>query len=883
MPLRKNIGSGKYIIESVISDEIDDNLDEYITLKLRNRLTYKMFDDSIEKPLQIGDELTNFDGTGKVVITKVNPSQSTIVVRVVNGEYLNFLGTDSYDTNNDTDIHDLSKLRFYSSVNFNDDKYVKVPLEEDQYVFIAIAPVNSRMNIQGSWGKGLIINAFELRNGDNEFNTYYNDNVKNIGDTLFEMTSMITSPITSLSQDQFNHLTTVSPNINADILSVMQINRHLNNSDTVRNIREAYNQKKTAETQLSEVQTKINDISAKLSSISFDDTHGIRQTYTSQLTSLNDQKNNLLTVINNAINTISTNVNSSEIPIENAKYRIRGFYRPNFSEFNGLDLNSHVIGLNVQYRYKSKSSTFGNAVSMSDGENNTYIYSDWNVLNTFNRSKIAACNNGVYSYTYESNNENVNEPSFNQIDIPISQGETVDIRVKVIYDFGQPYITMTSGWSNIINIEFPNEFNKDVSVLTIIEENNNDIETNRFNNILETTGINTHINDMLIDQNVTYYHKPDNISSGFYTAERRIIPLKDKLVSLSNDIASLKSDIEGANNTCKVSISIGDEDTLLYSDRENIITLASYNSFAGLTADVVSVVGNTTNLNTNIIKNVNNNITTNKLVNGVYTMANNKISTMLNISIINTGDTAMKLYSLFPGNRSVVINNSSSRFVNKNDYSSKDNNGVNGGVWFKYAGITKPIVTCTTCDSPIPEKTTIDEVEKDKFKLNKLELVSLQTQNQFITFRINDPWTGNNYYESGEKLNVNNLQSLDRIESIADNSANTSMVIYPYISSKYGLCIDSDDIRSYTVINPGEEIIIPMYCEYCINDNNYIEKTVSFDLRTSLYQDPINYTFTVVAKSENTLEDKLTSSNKKNILDRLKSTIRYNTTVKAVK
>ena len=142
-----------------------------------------------------------------------------------------------------------------------------------------------------------------------------------------------------------------------------------------------------------------------------------------------------------------------------------------------------------------------------------------------------------------------------------------------------PYINMSSSWSDIVNIEFPIEYTKDVAVLTIIEENNNDIETNRFNSILETSGINTHINDALVDQNITYYHKSDNIASGFYTEERKVIPLKDKLQTMSNDIAILKSDILGTEGNYQVNAILGDENITLYSDRENTITLEAYNNF----------------------------------------------------------------------------------------------------------------------------------------------------------------------------------------------------------------------------------------------------------------------------------------------------------------
>ena len=829
VPIRKNIGSSTYVIESVLSDNINDNLEEFITLKLRNdlqdsslnnKLTYKLFDETIEKSLKVGDELINYDGSGKVVITEIRQASNIIVVKVVNGEYLNFVGTASYDTNNDTDIHYLSKLRFYSPVDFEKDKYVKIPLEEDKYVFVAIAAVNSRMNVQSSWGSGLIIDTHSLKNElDINFKDYYDSNVKNIGDTLFEMTSMITAPITELTNDDFKKYTSAKPELNTDIIKVMQINKHLNNSDTVKNIRDAYNQKKLAQTQLSEVQTKINIINEQLSSISFDDVTGTRSLYTAQLTKLNEQKNELLKTINNAIDSISLSVNSAEIPIENAKYRIRGFYMPNFDD----EINSHIIGIQLQYRYKNTSSEIGNATSLSGLDGKTYIYSDWNLMNSFNKSKIANFENGSFRYDYEVSNEDKNEPSYNQIDIPISQGESVDIRIKVVYDFGQPYIKMTSDWSDILNIEFPDEFTKDVPVLTIIEENNNDIETNRFENILVNKGINNHIDDMIVDQTTTYYHKPDSIASGFYTAERRVIPLKDKLLSMSNDIAAIKNDITGANGICRVSLAIGENDTMIYSDRENTITLEAYNNF----------------------------VVTNGDIDGNYVLNDGVISTIINIVISNTGSTALKLYSLFPGNRDILINDTITKAYNKDNYSlNKIENDIKNkfGILYKYQNQTE-----------------------DKL---------YQTQNQFVTFRRNDAWTGIDYYDLGSCKTKDNLQSLESIEVVNVNDG-LAMVLYPLISTKYSLCIDSNDNHSFITINPGEELVVPMYCEFVASESNKtIKKTISFDLRTSLYDDPANYSFTVVAKNTSSEQDKLTSINKRRLFDRLINPIKYNTTVK---
>lgn len=832
LPIRQNIGTGTYVIERIISDIIDEDLNEFITIKLRNnltnplysnKLTHRSFNESIERPIKVGDELINYNGTGKVVVTEVRTSTNTLVVKVVNGEYLNFIGTDTYDTDNDSDIHDLSKLRYHSSVDFSKDKYIKVPLEEDQFVFIAVAPINSRMNTQASWGNGLIIDSYSLLDSSDvaSFKSYYDTFVKNIGDVLFEMTSMVTSPITELTDNDFKYINTLKPVIDTNILSVIQINKHLNNSTTVQNIRNAYSQKKTANTKLIEIQKRIDDINKQLTSVSFDDVSGMKSTLNAQLNALTVEKNTLMTTITKAIDNISLNVNSAEVPIENAKYRIRGFYIPNgIGNVNNDDLAKHVIGIRVQYRYKNLSTETGTATSISNPNGETYIFSDWNNMTSIDRYKIADCYDGVYSYKYEDSNESKNEPSYNQIDIPISQGESVDIRIKLLYDYGQPYINVTSGWSDIVNIEFPDEFTKDVPILTIIEENNNDIETNRFNNILKTEGVNDHVKDMVTDQDITYYHKPDNIASGFYTSERRIIPLKDKLQSMSNEITELKAELLGVQGNLNVSVAVGDDIVQLYSDQENTLMLEPYDAF-------------------------DNNSDTS--INGSYTFDDKKIvSTFVNIVISNTSTNAIKLYSVFPGSRSVKLNDINN--TDKNNYCDITGN-ISGGIYFRS-------------------------------KINGMD--NLQTQNQFITFRMYDIWDRTAYYSPTADATVDNQQSSKKIdEQSLTTSDKAAMIIYPYVSDTNSLCINSDAIRSYMIINPGEEIIIPMMCKYRVPGiSESIRKTISFDLRTSLYADPTNYCFTVIGKNSASIEDRAQIANKKKLLQRLLNPIKYNTTVR---
>jgi hypothetical protein len=346
---------------------------------------------------------------------------------------------------------------------------------------------------------------------------------------------------------------------------------------------------------------------------------------------------------------------------------------------------------------------------------------------------------------------------------------------------------------------------------------------NRFTNILNDNGIFTHINDNILDQTSLFYHKSDNIASGFYTAERRIIPLKDKLVSMNNDIADLKSELLSATDMCKVILSVGNNNTEILSNTDNILQLVSYK-------DIATNVKNGTSM-----------------YDGVYVFDDVKktVSVIINLNICNTSDRAMKLYSVFPGNRNVLLNDTVTKFVDKDNYcrnhEQQNNNYVKAGVFFKH-------------------KST-----------NGNDTVALQSQNQFVTFRINDVWTHNEYYASNansETINKQNILDLPKISS----TTTCGMTVYPLLANKYDLCINSDDSKSYLVINPNEYKTVPILCEYKITEEDkHMEKTISFDLRTSLYKDLTNYTFTVVAKNNTTQIDKLQNS--------VSSNIKYDTTI----
>jgi hypothetical protein len=95
-------------------------------------------------------------------------------------------------------------------------------------------------------------------------------------------------------------------------------------------------------------------------------------------------------------------------------------------------------------------------------------------------------------------------------------------------------------------------------------------------------------------------------------------------------------------------------------------------------------------------------------------------------------------------------------------------------------------------------------------------------------------------------------------------------ILYPYPLNKEDLTINNSG-QLYKLIKPKESITLPIVYEYCLGENvlgpdgktiiinecKSISKTISFDVRTSLYNDPTNYKVAIKANYEDQLEEKI--------------------------
>lgn len=651
MDIRNQVGKGDYVIEKVLKDYIDDNLEEYIDVVISEStpMVWTSTKDAAENNLATGCKLTNYDGAAQFEITKIHIPSRTMTLRVLHGSYINLMPD---TTPNDTTHSDYSILKFLTPTNediISKDKNLQIPLEEDQYIILYASPITPTTRVQADWSTGMFVDTYQLNvivgNTLVGFEDYYKKNVRNIGDCLMELAGTMQSPLSNFSEDTFKELTggdlskpVLGDGTNAT-LQVVQINKHMNDSEAAKNIRSLYSQKKQYQTRLADVTNKINDLETELASVSFDDQTGTRGMYETQISELRKQYNELYSSLNHIIDSISTAANNSQIPIEAAKYRVRG-YVDVAKVLDNLHVNGRngdigledIRGVHIQYRYKNPDIPQANVSVI-----NEFLFTEWTDQFPEPRMKSVKYKEGKYTGAYDDLKESgvlddtSNKPKFNQVDIPITQGEIVDVRARIIWAFGYPFSRCTSPWSDIYTMEFPDELVKDVQLKTIIDENNDDIETYRFTNIIRENGIDVHTQDKVQDQDITYFHKPENIASGFYTQERRIIPLRDKLSTMDKDLVELLDLVKGTTaDAIKVSFTIGSNTYNITQGIDNDIHLQPYGS-----------------------------VKAGAIANGPYLrrLETGPVQTMGVIKITNTTKHTVNLYSMFAAPRDKAIHN----------------------------------------------------------------------------------------------------------------------------------------------------------------------------------------------------------------------------------
>ena len=322
-----------------------------------------------------------------------------------------------------------------------------------------------------------------------------------------------------------------------DILKVVPINKHLTDDVTSDEIINLHAQKNDINSQLQTIQDNINQVYTTIITTDFSQQVTIsQQSLQAQIQQYYTERTSLQKQLNAIIDNINSKAMDLRITGSEVKYRIRGIAKYEDIEKYIQSISDdkvYIVGMDLEYKYKStsKDTTSINVINSS-------TFTDWIKLENIDRQRKLVFNNAISSFNLDfvEYNTTDNIIKWNQIDIPIQEGEDVIIRVRYKINIGQPFFNLYTPWSDEMTMSFPAEYENNVEVTSIIDTNREDSIKAAFSKTLIDEGYAEHVQNKVVSSEQTFYHQPENIYSGFNTAENNLISLKDKLTAMSNDI-----------------------------------------------------------------------------------------------------------------------------------------------------------------------------------------------------------------------------------------------------------------------------------------------------------------------------------------------------------
>ena len=623
------------------------------------------------RTLVAGDSFITPDGT-KFEITAVDTSESTVVLKRVFG-----FGAIQNGAN---------ALSIYSSTLSPRTVDVNVGHDERQAIFIKT--IEDKFNVAGStfspgiciWTNELNINTSE---GVKTLDEFYKLEVADFGQQFLASAKEKLVP-------SIYGLVPNTPSLSTNNFKVVQVNKQVTDSKVADTFKQKIQSKVSIKNDIEALDKSIDLAKKQLNDLVTTNTSGASNAEFQKLTSKIDQlsktkatKTNLLSsTITDLNNLVQTAPEISEAP----KYRIRGFWPiPNAVEDPKTGAQE-VIQFKVRYRYLSKGGNTQGTEEISFVDNNGNqkkgSFSNWIEFKTDIRKKIFDKATGKYIWKIE-NVEDADTPNINQLDIPITKGEKVEIKVASISEAGWPQNPLESPFSDSVIIDFPDDLSVQIDNGAFLAQNSVDTTLVQMQQDLAARGLDTHLSESFTSGDKYYSHSTNSIASGFFDTSGNAIDLFQKLLQIDQELSSLKALIAKAKGTLGVYLRQG-------SATNKIKNGSTVSLFAGYYDEIIDL--------------------TNPSNRG-------KIATVTYyLEIRNDAATPLELASLIPGGQSLPA--PSALPVPNNDYDTNR----------KY-GLTPIQLTGTTTGkiSDIPSS-TVDYVQRPPFQ-------SVNANSQFVYTR----------------------------------------------------------------------------------------------------------------------------------------------------
>ena len=444
----------------------------------------------------------------------------------------------------------ISTIKIYSPVIYAKSVKISVGYNERDVVFIK--PLNADNNLlarnfslgTGFWTNDLTLDSTAPENGLT-MEQFYIDYVYDYGEVLQDLVAKKTP----------NKLagTPIAPTLNLTNFKVVQINKHLTDTPDSNLIKQKHNYQMTLKSEIEQIQDSLVSKNKKVNFTKFQSESAKQQVSleSEELVRKKDSRSKLLSTITQEIIDLSKNPNNKVEP----KFRVRGFWTMPDAIVTRGTRPQEIVQFRVQYRYVSKDGSEPPVQTFAvDNTQTKGAFSNWVEFKTDARKRTYNPATGAYTWMIEDI-EKADTPNINQIDIAIQPNEKVEIRIKSISEVGWPESPTESDYSDILTIDFPTDLNNVLNDTDFILKaaTSEDLKI-KMNQELSAKGLDEHLSDTIVVNNLTFHHESSKILSGFKDENGTAQDLFTYLKSLQERINSLEEKIKRAKGELEVII-----------------------------------------------------------------------------------------------------------------------------------------------------------------------------------------------------------------------------------------------------------------------------------------------------------------------------------------
>ena len=418
-----------------------------------------------------------------------------------------------------------------------EEKLIDIAVGYDECNILFFKGVNDDFNIiADSWGEcvNFYTNDLVLEGTTTSFQSYYFSYVSDFGKQLEGQAKERFVPA------YYGQIPTV-PSITTDMFAVKQINTQMNAALDTESIKNTQTQIESTKTIINSLKTTIAQQKAQLVELT---DPAARADLNSKITAnINDLSKKTIEY-QSLVRSLATVAYENSAVMADPKYRVRGFFP--IPDPVGIP-PQQIIQFEYAYRYLKLDNT---GISLdtyqysdpSTGQLIRGTFTDWNIVQTNILQKVYDASTETYTWKEESIADGeVN--NINQVDIPITKGEKVQLKIRSISEAGWPSNPLKSDWSEPLIIEFPSNLEGSDQVVNILSDAATEETTIKLDETLNSAGVYTHLNGSVPNPNSgtgTYFkHQANGLAFDIKQKDKDGVVSTVKTTDLQTQLESL--------------------------------------------------------------------------------------------------------------------------------------------------------------------------------------------------------------------------------------------------------------------------------------------------------------------------------------------------------